>query len=81
MPSRPGPHGIIVSPCACGDADGNSIINISDAVFLINHIFGGGAAPNPLCHGDADGSSIVNISDAVFLMNYIFGGGQAPHCP
>ena len=26
----------------CGDADGNSIVTISDAVHLINYIFGGG---------------------------------------
>ncbi len=69
----------------CGDADGNGIINISDAVFLISYIFGGGPAPDPLCVGDCDGNGIVNISDAVYLIAYIFGGGpaplQSPGCP
>jgi hypothetical protein len=69
----------------CGDADGNGIINISDAVFLIAYIFGGGPAPSPLCAGDCDGNAIVNISDAVYLIAYIFGGGpapvQSPGCP
>lgn len=67
--------------CKCGDADGNTIWNISDAVFLIAYIFGGGPAPDPLCLGDADGNGIVNISDAVYLISYIFGGGPEPHCP
>ncbi len=67
--------------CFCGDADGNGIITISDAVFLISYIFGGGAAPNPICQGDADGTGIITISDAVYLITYIFGGGPAPHCP
>ena len=67
--------------CKCGDADGSGAIDISDAVFLIAYIFGGGPAPNPLCHGDSDGSGNIDISDAVFLIAYIFGGGPTPHCP
>jgi hypothetical protein len=67
----------------CGDADGNTIVNISDAVYLISYIFGGGPAPDPLLSGDADCNQIVNISDAVYLISYIFGGGPAPceNCP
>ncbi len=62
----------------CGDADGNAIVNISDAVFLVGYIFGGGSAPEPLLAADADCNSIVNISDAVYLIAYIFGGGPVP---
>jgi hypothetical protein len=67
----------------CGDADGNGIVNISDAVYLISYIFGGGSDPDPLLSGDADCNQIVNISDAVYLISYIFGGGSAPcaACP
>jgi hypothetical protein len=67
----------------CGDADGNGIVNISDAVFLISYIFGGGSAPDPYTSGDADCNEIVNISDAVYLIAYIFGGGPVPcaECP
>lgn len=80
-PTGAGPHGIFASTCMCGDADGNGIITISDAVYLINYIFVGGFAPNPICLGDADGNGLITISDAVFLINYIFAGGPAPHCP
>ena len=66
--------------CMCGDADGNLIFTISDAVFLINYIFAGGPAPFPLCSGDTDGNGIITISDAVYLINYIFAGGPPPHC-
>jgi hypothetical protein len=62
----------------CGDADGNEIVNISDAVYLISYIFGGGPAPSPLMAGDCDCNDIVNISDAVYLIAYIFGGGPEP---
>jgi hypothetical protein len=64
-----------------GDADGNRILNISDAVFLVAYIFGSGGAPYPYVSGDADCSGFVAISDAVYLIAYIFGGGPAPvHC-
>ena len=80
-PTGAGPHGIFASTCMCGDADGNGIFTISDAVYLINFIFAGGPSPIPICHADADGNAIATISDAVFLINYIFAGGPAPHCP
>ncbi len=62
----------------CGDADGSGIVTISDAVYLISYIFGGGPAPDPLESGDADCSTVITISDAVYLISYIFGGGPAP---
>jgi hypothetical protein len=67
----------------CGDADGTGIVNISDPVYLISYIFGGGQAPVPLVSGDANCDGIVNISDVVYLIAYIFGGGPEPcaECP
>jgi len=67
----------------CGDADGSFSVDISDAVYLIAYIFGGGPAPSPLLSGDPDCSGSVDISDAVYLIAYIFGGGPAPcaACP
>ncbi len=62
----------------CGDPDGNGIVTISDAVFMISYIFGGGTAPDPTESGDADCNGILTISDAVYLITYIFGGGPAP---
>ena len=77
-------HGQIKNPTfICSNADGSGSLDISDAVFLINFIFGGGPAPNPLEAGDADCSGSINISDAVYLISFIFGGGPAPcaTCP
>ncbi len=67
--------------CFCGDANGTGTINISDAVFIIGYIFGGGAEPTPKCLGDANGTGTINISDVVYIINFIFGGGPAPFCP
>lgn len=60
-----------------GDCSGDGRIDISDAVFLINHIFAGGPAPT-LQVGDGDCNGRVDIGDAVNLINYIFAAGSAP---
>ncbi len=65
-------------PLLCGDAEGNGIVSISDAVYLIGYIIAGGPVPSPPLSGDTDCSGLVNISDAVYLINYIFAGGPAP---
>lgn len=64
-----------------GDADGNCLVSISDAVYLIYYIFAGGPAPVPCQAGDVDCSGIVNISDAVYLINFIFVSGPSPCLP
>lgn len=62
----------------CGDANGDASSNVGDAVFLINFVFKGGAAPDPLDVGDANCDELANVGDAVYLINYIFKGGDAP---
>lgn len=67
----------------CGDVDGNQIVTISDALYLINYIFSGGSAPMSLVAADPNCTENVNISDVVYLINYISSGGAAPcaACP
>jgi hypothetical protein len=68
----------------CGDANSDGSVDISDVVFLIAHIFSGGAAPADCNYakgkGDANGDGSVDISDVVYLIARIFSGGKAPHC-
>ncbi len=72
-----------------GDTDGNGKINLTDVVFLANHLFAGGPAPAiPTCadplipssgsSGDVDGSGTLNITDVVHLAEYLFSGGREP---
>ncbi len=65
-------------PWTCGDANASGTIDISDAVYLINYIFGGGSTPIPLESGNANNDCGVNVADAAYLCKYIFGGGPAP---
>jgi hypothetical protein len=61
-----------------GDANGDSIVDISDVVWLMNYLFAGGPPPNPMAAGDANGDCVVDVSDVVYLLNYLFVHGPAP---
>ena len=65
----------------CGDCNADGTANITDAVYLITYIFGGGPPPNPLAAGDVNCDGSANITDAVYLIQYIFGGGPPPCDP
>jgi hypothetical protein len=63
-----------------GDANCDGVINIADVVYLINHIFVGGPAPNRLELGDANCDGIINVVDVIYLINYLYIAGPPPHC-
>jgi hypothetical protein len=68
-------------PCEgiCGDANNDGVVNVSDAVYIINYVFVGGGEPQPvLACGDANSDGVVNVSDAVWIINYVFVGGGPP---
>lgn len=61
-----------------GDANGDGIIDLADAVHLLNYLFKGGPAPNPLEVGDCNCDDLVDLADVVYLLNYLFKGGPPP---
>ncbi len=62
----------------CGDASADEIVNVGDAIWIVNYIFKGGPAPDPLEAADASCDGDVTIGDAVYLVNFIFKGGAEP---
>jgi len=68
----------IESGYTTGDANEDSLINVSDAVYIINYVFVGGTPPDPLEAGDANCDETLNVSDAVWIINYVFLGGFNP---
>jgi hypothetical protein len=62
----------------CGDANRDDVINVADAVFLINYVFKGGQAPDPIDAGNVNCDATANVGDAVYLINYVFKGGPMP---
>jgi len=81
-------------PCDClpvnccierGDVNyDGGLPDISDLVFLIAYMFGGGPEPPCMLNSDinGDGEELPNISDLVYLIAYMFTGGPPPaECP
>lgn len=60
----------------CGDANNDRVVDLADAVHLLNFLFRSGPAPllNP-CVADADNDKEVSIGDVVYLLNYLFRNG------
>ncbi|MDD4051504.1 MAG: dockerin type I repeat-containing protein [candidate division Zixibacteria bacterium] len=65
----------------CGDANGDWVINVGDAVYVVNYIFKGGPIPPNLDAADATCDGRISVGDAVYVIAYIFRHGPAPCCP
>ena len=53
--------------------------DISDLIYLVQYMFGGGLALACPAEGDVNGSGgLADISDLVYLVNYMFVAGPAP---
>ena len=63
-----------------GDANGDELIDLGDAVYLLNYLFKGDAPPDPLAAGNANCDLVVDLADVVYLLNYLFKGGPPPSC-
>ena len=63
---------------ADGDLNRSGGVNISDVVYLVAYLFGGGPAPVDPNLADVNSSCTVNISDVSYLVAYLFGGGPLP---
>lgn len=62
-----------------GDVNADAVIDLGDAVYLLNYLFKGGSAPLPsLAIGDLNCDDMVDLGDAIYLLNYLFKGGPEP---
>jgi hypothetical protein len=65
----------------CGDANGDGVANVGDAVYVLRYIFSYGPSPIPRQSGDANADNDINVGDVVTIINYLFKGGPPPCCP
>ena len=65
-----------------GRVNGDESVDISDAIFLLLHLFTA-SAPSLGCldAADVDGSVELDVTDAIFLLDYLFLEGQPPPDP
>ena len=72
-----------LDPVACGDANRDLNLNISDIVVMIWAIFAEWQGTIDLEAADANCDGFLTVADAVYLFSYLYSGGTAPcaACP
>ncbi len=75
-----GPDGA-VGPFLRGDSNGDSSLDLSDAISILRFLFLG--ANSPICQAAADsnGDGDIDITDAIYSLNFLFLGGDALPAP
>ena len=56
-----------------GDANGDGVVNVSDAVLVVNYILGGDCPEIVFENADVNGDKTLNVSDAVGIVSIILG--------
>jgi hypothetical protein len=64
-----------------GDPDGSGTADLTDAIFILEHLFLSGPAPGCLESADAQNDGLVDLSDAIAILLYLFSGGAPPPAP
>jgi hypothetical protein len=72
---------LIKNPFICGDANGDTKINLLDVSYIINALYRSGPKPNPIQSADVNSDGKMNLLDISYLINYRYRGGPEPHCP
>ncbi len=64
-----------------GDFDGNLVVNLTDPIALLDHLFLGAEGPACPDAADFDDTGVLNVTDPIFLLDYMFLGGPRPPAP
>lgn len=64
-----------------GDVNADGTRNISDAVFTLLFLFGGGTEPPCAKSADVDDNGVLQLTDAVLLLDALFLGHSPPASP
>lgn len=87
VPFRHNPGELLVWWSVPGDANGDSLVNSADVLFLINYLYRFWGTEPCVCEAaDCNRDCMINSGDIVYLIGYLFRGGPAPvrgcaHCP
>jgi len=64
-----------------GDSTRDGVLDVSDAVRVLNWLFLGSAALACLDAGDGDDDGTITVADAVLVLAFLYRGGPAPEAP
>jgi bacillopeptidase F len=68
----------LASVYVAGDANGDEVVDVADAVYLLNYLYKGGPAPDHMGAGDPNADCIIDVADVVYMLNYLYKGGPVP---
>ena len=78
-------HGIIefsdVLGFKRGNTNGDSNVDLADALFIVNYLFSGGGSPTCEDAADINDDGSIDISDSISLLNFLFVSGPPPAFP
>ncbi len=64
-----------------GDANADGAINLTDALYVLNHLFRGAEEPGCMDAADSNDDGTVNLSDPIYLLRHLFQGGPELPAP
>lgn len=70
----------VSSAQVCGDATGDTKVNIADVSRITNYLYTGGPPPVNMFDSDTDNYELITISDPFRLWRHLFGGAAGPVC-
>ena len=64
-----------------GDCDSDDVVELEDAIWLLNYMFSAGTPPvcNDSC--DANDDAMLDIADPLYMLGNLFSGGADPPAP
>ncbi len=64
-----------------GSLNGDSVVDLSDAVYLLSFLFLGGEAPAVADSADVNADGALDLFDPIYLLDYLFQGGPQVPAP
>ena len=64
-----------------GDADANGTTDLTDAIFILSHLFLSGRAPSCLEAADSGNDGRIDLADPILILDHLFRGGAPPPAP
>ena len=69
-------------PPYLGDVNVDGVVSSSDIIYIVNHVFKSGPAPQPVPEtGDLTCDGVVTSADIIRLVGYVFKSGPELICP
>lgn len=64
-----------------GNPNGDSAVNLADAIYMLQFLFSSGSPPICMDAGDINDDGLHDISDAISVIGYLFTDGPEPRHP